>query len=485
MASFGQLKLTNRGVQAQVQAQNGGTALKFTKIGMGSGVFTGDATSLTTLVKEEVLVAIDRYYTQDNMVFVLGTFANENLTASFIWREIGLYFEDEAGNNVLYCYGNAKDKYDVIPATADERYTKTVRIATAFSNAEHVTIQVSPGTFYVEVGPFEAWQKEVNEKNTAYDNHVANEQNPHKVTKQQVGLGNVPNVATNDQTPTYTVPNTLAALVSGEKMNVAMGKIAKAIVDTIAHIGSKQNPHAVSPSQINAMSQLATYYTADSAMSADNLLDSLALIPLSTTLNAQLYSILNGTFAYVLTFFYQERAVTARRSQIAISYNSVPAKMAYRIYGSSGWLDWEPVTQARDLDKYLLKTGGEITGRVTSRTSQSVPFVLNKSDKSNADVDWIQDLQFETSDGVRVSVIRSQVNAAGNRVLTLGVSNAANVAPAGLEVARDETNNYVYVKAPPNGYPGTRQISNTYAGTTSLTAGSSAMDNNCIYQMYE
>ena len=70
----------------------------------------------------------------------------------------------------------------------------------------------------------------------AIKKHSENKQNPHGVTKSQVGLGNVPNVATNDQTLTYTEASTLTKLTSGEKLSVAMGKIAKAIADLISHI---------------------------------------------------------------------------------------------------------------------------------------------------------------------------------------------------------------------------------------------------------
>lgn len=321
MASFGQLKLTTRGVQAQVEVQNGGTPLKFTKIGMGSGVFNGDSTSLINLVKEEVAIAIEKSYVQDNIVFVSGTFANENLVDSFIWREIGLYFEDENGNDILYCYANAKDKYDVIPATADERYTKTVRIATAFSNAEHVTIVVGSGVNMVETGPYEEWQQEVARKHKEYDAHVASKENPHGVTAEQIGA--------------------------------------------------------------------------------------------------------------------------------------------------------------------LSKTGGTLTGKVTSATSQTIPFVISRSDKKNADLDWSQDLQFSNADGTRTAMARAQVNSAGNRLLILGVSNSSNVAPVGISIIRNEKDNYVYAEAPVNAFPGTKQICNTYAGTTALTAGSSALENNCVYQMYE
>ena len=70
---------------------------------------------------------------------------------------------------------------------------------------------------------------------TAAYTHISNKSNPHGVTKSQVGLGSVPNVATNDQVPTFTQATTLANLTSGEKLGVAMGKIAKAIADFITH----------------------------------------------------------------------------------------------------------------------------------------------------------------------------------------------------------------------------------------------------------
>ena len=56
------------------------------------------------------------------------------------------------------------------------------------------------------------------------------------ITKANVGLGNVPNVATNDQTPTYTVAGANTNLTSGEKLSVAMGKISRAITSLISHL---------------------------------------------------------------------------------------------------------------------------------------------------------------------------------------------------------------------------------------------------------
>lgn len=61
--------------------------------------------------------------------------------------------------------------------------------------------------------------------------HTGNTENPHSVTKAQVGLGNVPNVTTNNQTPTYTQASTRTALSSGETLATAFGKIKKWFAD--------------------------------------------------------------------------------------------------------------------------------------------------------------------------------------------------------------------------------------------------------------
>ena len=80
--------------------------------------------------------------------------------------------------------------------------------------------------------------------------HVTNVGNPHNVTKTQVGLSNVPNVATNNQTPTYEVASNIAELSSGEKLSTAFSKIAKAISSLIGHLANVSNPHGVTKAQI-------------------------------------------------------------------------------------------------------------------------------------------------------------------------------------------------------------------------------------------
>ena len=90
----------------------------------------------------------------------------------------------------------------------------------------------------------------LNVTNSTLTSHINNKSNPHSVTKTQVGLSNVPNVTTNNQTPTYTAASTLSDLVSGEVLSTAFGKLSKAVTDLIAHIANKSNPHSVTKAQV-------------------------------------------------------------------------------------------------------------------------------------------------------------------------------------------------------------------------------------------
>ena len=77
----------------------------------------------------------------------------------------------------------------------------------------------------------------------AFEAHTADKNNPHGVTKSQVGLGNVPNVATNDQTPTYTAAGSDQELSSGENLATAFGKLKRAVQRLYQHMEDTNNPH--------------------------------------------------------------------------------------------------------------------------------------------------------------------------------------------------------------------------------------------------
>lgn len=132
------------------------------------------------------------------------------------------------------------------------------------------------------------------EAKTYTDMHSDNKSNPHEVTKSQVGLGNVPNVTTNNQTPTYSDTYSLTTLSSGETLSTAFSKIKLAITRLIEHTSSSSNPHNVTKAQIglenvpnvSTNNQTPTYSdasTLDTLQSGESLSTAFSKIKLAIT----------------------------------------------------------------------------------------------------------------------------------------------------------------------------------------------------------
>lgn len=151
----------------------------------------------------------------------------------------------------------------------------------------------------------------------------------------------------------------------------------------ISTIGDGSVHGAIKYLSENKISDLAKYYVVESNQSADDLLDSFALIPISTTINSELHSIFSGSFAWVLTLFYNVKSSTTRRVQVAMSYNSLPTKMAIRAYGADGFDAWRKI-QTNDvsskeisgitlIDKVKIKRNGGICQIYLGSTTQEIP----------------------------------------------------------------------------------------------------------------
>lgn len=132
-----------------------------------------------------------------------------------------------------------------------EEYSVIVDLLTRIDDAERQATAAAASAQYVKEQCEDATEKAL-EAVAREDTHIASRANPHEVTKEQLGLGNVPNVATNDQTPTFTEASTLETTKSGEKLSVLFGKITKAISELVSHLGNKNNPHALTASQVGA-----------------------------------------------------------------------------------------------------------------------------------------------------------------------------------------------------------------------------------------
>ena len=164
------------------------------------------------------------------------------------------------------------------------------------------------------------------------EEHISDTANPHAVTKSQVGLGNVPNVATNNQTPTYTAASTLATLVSGEKLSVSMGKIMKAITDLISHIGNKSNPHAVTAAQVGLGN---VNNTADNTKSVNHAATADSLTGLTATVTELNYT--DGVTSNIQTQLNGKAASTHEHDYLPLSGGTLTGNLTGK-YITGTWL---------------------------------------------------------------------------------------------------------------------------------------------------
>lgn len=158
---------------------------------------------------------------------------NTGVKSSYIFKQLGLFATAEDESEVLFAILQSENG-ETVPDES-ELYTYDVSLIIAISDTSNITVNVDKTSYVTE---------------EELDGHKTDKTNPHGVTKAQVGLGNGPNVSTNDQTPTYTVPASNAGLVSGEKIETAFGKIARAVASLIAHIANKSNPHSITKAQV-------------------------------------------------------------------------------------------------------------------------------------------------------------------------------------------------------------------------------------------
>ena len=240
---FSNLQLTDAGRALIVKALTGET-LTFTKLGLGNGDAPADPTQLTELVNPCITFSLTSITTGSGCASLSGTFDNSDLAAGFMAKELGVYAEDPDDGEILYAYANS-DKPTYIPTSSSNSYERvTMNVVVAVGDAENVTAIISEFIGYATV--------------TAFNAHVENHSNPHEVTKAQVGLGNVPNVSTNNQTPTFLSTPNLEELTSGETMRVLFTKLKAAVKALIDHIAG-DNPHGTTPASIGAATASHTH----------------------------------------------------------------------------------------------------------------------------------------------------------------------------------------------------------------------------------
>ena len=173
MSYFEGLKLTKKGEQLQAKINgNLSETLTFTKAKLGSGSITSDAEiRFLTDVKEvwgtANVTSCKIQGDEKNIVAIELQFSNAELREDKIFREIGLYAQGNEGEEILYAYANAGDKYDYIPLMKDSPHSFIIVIYFNITSGSKVDAKIDLHS-YVSLQEFnEGMSKKVNKTDYA------------------------------------------------------------------------------------------------------------------------------------------------------------------------------------------------------------------------------------------------------------------------------------------------------------------------------
>ena len=203
--------------------------------------------------------------------------------------------------------------------------------------------------------------------------HKASTDNPHSVTKAQVGLGNVPNVDTDDQTPTVTEAEAFTNLATGDDLKTIVGKVKKAITTLSAHLVNTSNPHSVTKAQVGLGNCDNTADLSKPISTAtQTALDGKA--PTSHAVNTDTYGKSSASlFGHTkLTDDFNQETPPAASDGVAASPKALKAQLAYvlNVIQEAGWGDMLREIYDPDRDGVIAPAQGG-TGKSTN-TANSV-----------------------------------------------------------------------------------------------------------------
>lgn len=219
--------ITVKGIDLAAELMNGGS-MEITKAEIGESITDSVALAYQGVIQSPINVPVNiaKKEKTENGVILTVQIQNAGAEKAYKMRQLGIYAKTANSAETLFAVLQSADGEEIPSEAEYPNFLLEFTANIAVSNTDNISVVTNPATVIVTEEILEA----------AMEEHTSDKSNPHGVTKAQVGLGNVPNVSTNDQTPTYGTVTALAKLVMGEKLGIAFGKIAKAVDELIAHL---------------------------------------------------------------------------------------------------------------------------------------------------------------------------------------------------------------------------------------------------------
>ncbi len=210
------------------------------KIGNGAPQDIAEATALNNTVME---LEITDMTAGTEYVTLKTSFSNGEVEAGFRITELGVFAldPDNNENEILYAYAyESESAADYVPKNTERILEMQLDVLVFVGDTQNVSAAISSSAVYVSKSDFEK--------------HTESADNPHGVTKAQIGLSNVDNTADKDKP--------ISDATNGEllKIKTLIGSYSNQMN---LHTSSKSNPHRVTAEQAGAAPKSHTHSTSD------------------------------------------------------------------------------------------------------------------------------------------------------------------------------------------------------------------------------
>lgn len=250
-------KLTKQGKDLLNKVLAEGEKIIFTKIQFGNGQPSENIDAVTELGNMRISQTFNAEpkIHEGGYVVLRAAFDNKDIEDGFHVTEVGYFAKDSQGDEILYAISYAEESSaDYVPSKSERVLDFEIEAMIFIGDIEDVNAIINDSLDYAP-------------KNEL-DDHIKRRDNPHEVTKAQVGLGRVPNVYTNDQIVTFDVEETVknpqldGFAVGKDTLSVMMSKVYRAMYKLAKHFGAS-NPHQITPKGIKAAEEKHNHSTDD------------------------------------------------------------------------------------------------------------------------------------------------------------------------------------------------------------------------------
>ena len=256
----------------------------FTRMVLGSGRHTSAIESKTDVVSAVHTLQVAQTIGESDTFKVVGRLDNQNISQELSINEIGIFARVGSRSEFMYMYTSAQNG-DVIPPFRESAlvrdYEFNTRIArngqlnVTYSGSDKVYAKQSDfasvyetirnlNLTYLTQAVFNIFKQGYDSFKSAVEQHIANRNNPHGVTKSQVGLGSVDNIqqASKQEFNAHSSDGT-RHVTSQERTkwnSKAEGSHTHSTTDIVglqayissanSHMGNRNNPHGVNKAQV-------------------------------------------------------------------------------------------------------------------------------------------------------------------------------------------------------------------------------------------